>query len=311
MSLSIQSRSGKELLRLPLQGPGAVQSVDEVKEALLKSGPRVHPLRQRLTVSSTKAQTSSGRRVLESGHLLEEYGISGKGASADYVVNFKDLGPQVSWRGVFIAEYLGPLVLLPIVFTLELGKGDALLAWSRAHRYQKAALVAWTIHFAKRELETLFVHRFSNATMPWRNLVKNCVYYWGFATYVAYFVGHPQYTPVTSHWQFWAGWALFGLGELGNLVCHWQLRQLRPPGTRIRQIPHGLLFEYVSCPNYTCEVVAWLGFNLMTQTIAGILFMMVGTAQMMIWANGKHRSYLKEFGAVYPHCRKRMIPFLW
>jgi very-long-chain enoyl-CoA reductase len=94
-------------------------------------------------------------------------------------------------------------------------------------------------------------------------------------------------------------------------VCHWRLRQLRPAGTRLRQIPYGFLFELVSCPNYTFEVLAWVGFNLMTQTIAGILFMLVGTLQMMIWAQAKHRQYLKEFGTLYPRSRKRMFPFIW
>ena len=36
--------------------------------------------------------------------------------------------------------------------------------------------------------------RFSHATMPIFNLVKNCSYYWGFAAYVAYFINQPLYT---------------------------------------------------------------------------------------------------------------------
>lgn len=36
--------------------------------------------------------------------------------------------------------------------------------------------------------------RFSHATMPIRNLVKNCSYYWGFAALVSYFINHPLYT---------------------------------------------------------------------------------------------------------------------
>ncbi len=43
---------------------------------------------------------------------------------------------------------------------------------------QTLTLVLVVLHFIKREYETLFVHRFSNATMPFRNLPKNCFHYW-------------------------------------------------------------------------------------------------------------------------------------
>lgn len=56
------------------------------------------------------------------------------------------------------------------------------------------AALCWIAHYAKRLLETLFVHRFSHATMPLRNLFKNCTYYWAFAGYVAYHVNHPLFT---------------------------------------------------------------------------------------------------------------------
>ena len=35
-------------------------------------------------------------------------------------------------------------------------------------------MVCWTLHYAKRILETLFVHRFSHNTMPITNLFKVC-----------------------------------------------------------------------------------------------------------------------------------------
>lgn len=57
--------------------------------------------------------------------------------------------------------------------------------------------------------------------------------------------------------------------ELCNLISHLQLRYLRPAGTTVRKIPRGFLFELVSCPNYTCEILAWISFSFMTQSVAG------------------------------------------
>ena len=47
-------------------------------------------------------------------------------------------------------------------------------------------------HYLKREFETIFIHRFSNATMPFLNVFKNSTHYWillGFGS--MYFFLHP------------------------------------------------------------------------------------------------------------------------
>ena len=137
------------------------------------------------------------------------------------------------------------------------------------------AAICWSVHYAKRLLETLFVHRFSHATMPLRNLFKNCSYYWLFAMYVAYHVNHPLFT-APSKLQFYIGATMFALCELGNLSIHLALRNLRPPGTSVRKIPmptknpFTALFNWVSCPNYTYEVYSWIGFTIMTSCLPGI-----------------------------------------
>eukprot|EP00042_Codosiga_hollandica_P022183 m.80392 g.80392 ORF g.80392 m.80392 type:complete len:75 (-) comp50689_c0_seq7:2460-2684(-) len=37
---------------------------------------------------------------------------------------------------------------------------------------ERIAMVCWVFHYAKRLYETVFVHRFSHATMPIRNIFK-------------------------------------------------------------------------------------------------------------------------------------------
>jgi len=215
---------------------------------------------------------------------------------------------------VFLCEYAGPLLVYLWVYSrpwILYGTEAASKPYSSV---ANLAAILWTFHYAKRILETLFVHRFSHATMPIGNLFKNCSYYWGFAGYISYHVSHPLYTaPCCS--QVYVSAALFMLFELGNLSIHLLLRDLRPAGSKVRKIPMPnsnpltSLFNYVSCPNYTYEVYAWTAFAVMTQCLPAGLFTLAGLYQMSVWALGKHRNYKKEFPN-YPKGRTSIIPFL-
>ncbi|KAG7310648.1 hypothetical protein JYU34_003448 [Plutella xylostella] len=224
----------------------------------------------------------------------------------------KDLGPQISWKNVFLAEYAGPLFVYlwvyqrPWIFY-------GVQTTSPGHVASVAA-VCFSAHYVKRILETLFVHRFSHGTMPLMNLFKNCSYYWLFAMYVAYHINHPQYTPPGTS-TFYVGLTGFILCEVGNLSIHLLLKNLRPPGTKVRKIPVPdsnpltKLFDLVSCPNYTYEFGSWFFFTVMTKCIPAGIFAAAGFYQMAVWALGKHRNYKKEFPD-YPKGRKAIIPGL-
>ena len=84
------------------------------------------------------------------------------------------------------------------------------------------------------------------------------------------------------------------LSQADACRCHLILASLRSPsGKGGYQIPRGFLFEYITCANYFCEVLAWLSFAIATQTLAVYIFIAAGTAQMVIWAQAKHRSLRK------------------
>jgi very-long-chain enoyl-CoA reductase len=221
---------------------------------------------------------------------------------------FKDLGPQIGYRTVFLVEYFGPLTAFPIIYLLRpfIYGAKELPALSYV---QLVATALFCLHFLKRELETLFVHKFSNGYMPLFNIFKNTGYYTACAYYIAYYVLHPQYTDPPVNWVH--GWAvLVVLNMIGNLICHIILSNLRPPGTTERRIPRGFLFELVSCPNYTFEIAMWICYSFMTRTIAGFVFAVLGGGQMALWAIKKHQNYRKEFKD-YPRSRKVLVPYLF
>lgn len=225
----------------------------------------------------------------------------------------KDLGPQVGWSTVFLAEYAGPIVVYALVAASN-GILHSSLPERQPTLMSRLIYWAWVIHYGKRILETIFVHRFSHNTMPIRNLFKNCTYYWGFAFYVAYHVNHPLWTEPLAIISY-LGLAIWTICELGNLSIHLLLRDLRPAGSTVRKIPQPNgnpltnLFDLVSCPNYTYEVGAWLGYTLMSGCLPALLFTLAGFYQMSVWALGKHRNYKREFQD-YPKKRKAIIPFI-
>lgn len=275
-----------------------------MKKQYQKKFPKYYPDRQGF-------KNDPKGKMLKDSDTLENIGFSKKGT-----LYFKDLGPQVGWTTVFLTEYAGPLVIYLIFYIRpSIIYGPAAAAEPRAPVVNIAA-ACWTFHYAKRLLETIFVHRFSHATMPIMNIFKNSTYYWGFAAFVSYFVNHPLYTaPAYGDAQIYGGLAAFILAELGNFSIHVALRNLRPAGSKERKIPYPTsnpltgLFSLVSCPNYTYEVIAWTSFSIMTQCLPAALFTLAGFYQMTVWAIGKHKNYKREF-KYYPRGRKSILPFL-
>lgn len=152
--------------------------------------------------------------------------------------------------------------------------------------------------------------------MPAFNIFKNSAHYWLLSGInIAYWVFRPDAPTATEHPNpvlLYGGLALYVIGELGNLNAHLILRGLRKPGTTERGIPQGLGFNLVTCPNYMFEVTSWVGVYLVSGlSWSVLLFIIVSTAQMYVWAKKKERRYRKEFGDQYKKKRFGIIPGLF
>lgn len=175
-------------------------------------------------------------------------------------------------------------------------------------------MVVILLHFLKRELETLFLHRFSSATMPLFNIFKNSAHYWLLAGInIGYWVYRPKARAarVSSLFSTYVSLALFIVGELANLKDHITLRRLRVRGSTQRGIPRGGIFELVTCPNYMWETIAWIGVAGITRSLSTVAFIAVAVVQMGLWAGKKEKAYRKEFGQKYPQKRWVMLPGIW
>lgn len=231
----------------------------------------------------------------------------------DILLTVDFAGLQLSWRLVFVIEYLGPLIFHPLALALRPYLYTFITKEDPGPLSQTQSLVFGMImlHFIKREVETLFIHRFSAATMPFWNVFRNSFFYWFSAGMVcAYFVYAPF--SLAAHANQPAidalGVALYLFGEIANARVHWYLSTLRSPGGTERQIPYGHGFSIVTCPNYMYEVIAWLGMIVVSRDWSVVVFISIGMLYMLSWGKGKERAYRKEFGDKYKKKKYVMLP---
>lgn len=157
----------------------------------------LRPNRQRLSIVVDKNSSSSKGTLLEDQKSIVDYNLK----DGDTVV-VKDLGPQISWRTVFIIEYLGPLLIHQVFFFWRFNTNPSAMSFTQMYPLLfepsldmiiiRLAYSCITFHFLKREYESIFIHRFSSSTMPLSNLFRNSLHYFVLAGLL---IGYNLYTP--------------------------------------------------------------------------------------------------------------------
>lgn len=166
MKLTILSNSSKPSHTFPLNldlssDPDAI-TVYTLKQVIHSKVPKLSPSRQRLSNVNKEALKD------------DTAALSTLNINNGDILYIKDLGPQVSWTTVFLVEYAGPLLIHPFFYHLSS------TIYRKHFTHSNMQALAYTlilIHFVKRELETIFVHRFSNSTMPFINIFRNSAHY--------------------------------------------------------------------------------------------------------------------------------------
>ncbi|CAM4594033.1 unnamed protein product [Leuciscus chuanchicus] len=220
----LDPKSKAQLCYLDKVEPNA--TVAEIKTLLHKIYPKFYPSRQALKLHPEG-------KALSDDDVLEDLPV---GTTA--TMFFQDLGPQLGWTMVFLAECLGPLFIyllfyyrLPYIYMPEYDYTQSPL------KVVKLACWCHSLHYIKRLVETIFIHRFSDGTLPLRTIMLLCLYYWGFASWQAYYINHPLYTPPSyGRLQIYSALAMFLVCEFGNLSVHLILNRISCNGGIMDQL---------------------------------------------------------------------------
>ncbi|CAR23737.1 trans-2-enoyl-CoA reductase (NADPH) TSC13 [Lachancea thermotolerans CBS 6340] len=303
MTVLVKSRS-KSLRDVKL--PKDANTVAAVLKTVSSQNNGINTNRIRLTVLKEDKHVA-----VTSDHFFEE-GVQDQ-------LFAKDIGPQVSWRFVFFVEYLGPILIHSFVYWLST-KPELAKYHCKSRGYNpfvnRIAYTLVMIHYLKRELESLFLHKFSQSTMPFFNLFKNSFHYWILNGIISLgYFGYGFLLKDIDVFRIYSALKIdnfmlllagFLVCELWNFYVHYKLRawgdSQKAKGITQRVPLQDGIFKVFVAPNYTFEVLAWTLFTLIFKlNIFAVFFLLVSATQMYLWAAKKNRRYGTKRAFLIPY----------
>ena len=219
----------------------------------------------------------------------------------------KHWGPTVNNRvGWFIME-LPALACMAVLWALSPRGGEpapcVMAALFELHYFQRTFIFPLLIR--------------GKSVMPWAIIIMGMV----FNAINAYMIGGWLFylSPVglySPEWLinplFFLGTIIFFVGMGINLYSDNIIRNLRKPGDHGHYIPNRGLYRYVASANYFGETVEWIGFAILSWSVAGVVFALWTFANLAPRARSIHHRYCEEFGDDYRNLRRKfIIPFLY
>ncbi|PON82541.1 3-oxo-5-alpha-steroid 4-dehydrogenase, C-terminal [Trema orientale] len=168
---------------------------------------------------------------------------------------------------------------------------------------------ALAFHFFKRVFEVSFIHKYSSNMVLSTAIIISINYLSNttsmvYAQYLSQGLVEP---PIDLKY---IGFLLFLIGISGNFYHHYLLSQLREKGEKKYKIPSGGLFGLVICPHYLFEIIEFLGFSFISQTLHA-LSVSIGTMLYLVGRSYATRQWYLSKQDDFPPNVKALIPYLF
>ncbi len=177
------------------------------------------------------------------------------------------------------------------------------------------------LHYFQRSFIFPFLLK-GKSKMPFAIMIMSVVWNLINGYIQGYFLFHiapndPTYSHIyTSAWltdpRFIIGTLIFFTGWAINMHSDHVIRHLREPGDTNHYLPKKGLYKYVTSANYLGEITEWLGFAILTWSLAGLLFFWFSCCNLVPRANSIYHKYKEEFPDEFDRKKlKRIIPFIY
>mmetsp|Transcript_32540 Transcript_32540/g.66430 ORF Transcript_32540/g.66430 Transcript_32540/m.66430 type:complete len:270 (+) Transcript_32540:169-978(+) len=168
-------------------------------------------------------------------------------------------------------------------------------------------ILLYQLHLVRRLAESIFITRFSSATMNISHYILGISYY----VAVPFTIASSEVLP-SSSWLFMPAALTFLMAQIGQCRSHYILAALRPSlkDSTSYQIPRGLCFEFISCPHYTTEVVIYFSLaTLCSSSLETLALACFVTIELSFSAWIQQAWYKRNFKD-YPLHRCAIFPFI-
>ncbi|KAL4557472.1 hypothetical protein LXL04_035650 [Taraxacum kok-saghyz] len=166
---------------------------------------------------------------------------------------------------------------------------------------------AVTFHFFKRDLEVLFLHKYSGGMILGSTILISIFYLSAAASMIVVHylsLGLPDPSIDLKY----IGLILFLVGISGNFYHHKLLSKLRTANEKGYKIPHGGLFNLVICPHYLFEIIIFVGMSFISQTplafactFGDSMYLIARSYETRKWYVNKFEDFPKNIKCVIPY----------